>query len=247
LGGAGQPAQDSDRHFLVPLPPGTYPDSPELFGFYTYEIRVGHDRGTAARPFWSTAQARFGTPVVLEGVQHPCAPLRCNIFRVKNGILASSAYAQAYNQGTNLQSIPPNTQIWFVLYAQVRQADGSTMRNIELDKKEGSIIGRRQAGALKKLAGLNLSYVEGSTSFKIDRQATQNLQAPLQGHTLWQQSEVVALLQDMGLPEDTRLSILGVELLPEPNGSFDDPLGGNVGQVRVLRTSALYPVINLCC
>lgn len=241
------PAQDSDRHFLVPLPPGTYPDSPELFGFYTYEIRVGHDKGTPARPFWSTAQARFGTPVVLEGVQHPCAPLRCNIFRVKNGILASSAYAQAYHQGTNLQSIPPNTQIWFVLYAQIRQADGSTMRNIELDKKEGGIIGRRQAGALKKMAGLNLFDVESSFSFAITKQATQNLQAPLQGHTLWQQNEVIALLQDMGFPEDTPLSILGVELLPEPNGSFNDPLGGNLGQVRILRTSPLYPVSDLCC
>ena len=92
------PAQDSDRHFMVPLPPGTYPDSPELFGFYTYEIRVGHDKGTPARPFWSTAQARFGSPVVLDGVQHPCAPLRCNLFRVKGGILASSTYAKAFDR-----------------------------------------------------------------------------------------------------------------------------------------------------
>jgi len=51
----------------------------------------------------------------------------------------------------------------------------------------------------------------------------------------------------MGLPEDTPLSILGLELLPEPNGSFDDPLGANLGQVRVLRTSPLYPVSDLCC
>jgi len=166
---------------------------------------------------------------------------------VKNGILASSAYAQPYNQGTNIQSVPPNTQIWFVLYAQVRQADGSAMRNIELDKKEGGIIGRRQAGELKKLTGFNLSHVENATSFVINRQATQNLQAPLQGHILWQQSEVMSLLQEMGLPEDTPLSILGLELLPETNGSFDDPLGGNLGQVRILRTSELYPVSNLCC
>jgi len=240
------PAQDSDRHFMLPLPPGTYPDSPELFGFYTYEIRVGHDKGTPARPFWSTAQARFGSPVVLDGVQHPGASLRCNVFRVKNGILASATYVQAFHQGTNLQSIPPNTQIWFVLYAQVNQADGSTMRNVELDKRIGRILSRKEAGVIKKMVGINLLSVS-SVSYAMDRQATQNLQAPIQGHTLWRQKEVVALLKDLGLPEETPLSILGAELLPEPNGSFSDPLGANVGQVRMLRTSALYPVDNLCC
>jgi len=240
------PAQDSDRHFLVPLPPGTYPDSPELFGFYTYEIRVGHDKGTPVRPFWSTSQARFGSPVVLDGVQHPCASLRCNVFRVKNGILASSAYAQAYSQGANLQSIPPNTQIWFVLYAQVNQADGSTMRNVELDKRIGRILSREKSGVIKKMTGINLLSTS-IFSYATGRQTTQNLQAPIQGHTLWQQNEVVALLKDMEYPEDTPLSILGVELLPETNGSFSDPLGSNVGQVRILRTSRLYPVDKLCC
>ena len=241
------PAQDSDRHFMAPLPPGTYPDSPELFGFYTYEIRVGHDKGTPARPFWSTAQARFGTPVVLDGVQHPCDPLRCNIFRVKTGILASSSYAKAFHQGTNLQAIPPNTQIWFVLYAQVNQADGSTMRNIELDKRVGRVLMRREAIALRRQTGISLLNELNAVSYTAGRQATQNLQAPIQGHTLWQQNEVIALLKDIGLPEDTSLSILGVELLPESNGSFSDPLGANIGQVRILRTSALYPVDGLCC
>ena len=240
------PAQDSDRHFMVPLPPGTYPDSPELFGFYTYEIRAGHDKGTPARPFWSTAQARFGSPVLLDGVQHPCAPLLCNLFRVKGGILASSTYAKAFDQGTNLQSIPPNTQIWFVLYAQVNQADGSSMRNIELDKRTGRILSRKEAGRIKKMTGINL-LSDSIAFYATDRQATQNLQAPIQGHALWQQNEVVALLKDIGLPENTPLSILGAELLPEPNGSFSDPLGANVGQIRILRTSALYPVDNLCC
>jgi len=240
------PAKDSDRHFLVPLPPGTYPDSPELFGFYTYEIRVGHDKGTPTTPFWSTAQARFGTSVVLEGVQHPCASLRCNVFRVKSGILASSSYAKAFRQGTNIQSIPPNTQIWFVLYAQVNQADGSTMRNIELDKRAGRILERKEACALKKMTGLDL-FSKSVIHYAPGRQAIQNSQAPVQSHSLWQQDEVVTFLKDIGLPKNTPLSILGVELLPEPNGSFSDPLGANLGQVRILRTSTLYPVDSLCC
>lgn len=241
------PAQDSDRHFLVPLPSGTYPDSPELFGFYTYEIRVGHDKGTPIRPFWSTAQARFGPPTTLEGVQHPCPQLRCNLFRVKNGILATSSYAKAFHRGIDLQALPPHTQIWFILYAQVNQADGSTMRNVELDKRLGAILNRRQALGYKKNTGMSVGFeFEDSTTIG-SRKSIQNLQAPIQGHALWRQNEVVTMLNDLGLPQDTPLSILGVELLPEPTGSFGDPLGGNLGQVRILRTSALYRVADLCC
>lgn len=240
------PAQDSDRHYMVPLPAGTYPDSPELFGFYTYEIRVGHDKGTIARPFWSTAQGRFGNPAVLNGVQHPSPPLRCKVFRVKPGVLVSSSYAKAFHQGVNLQAIPPNTQIWFVLYAQVLQADGSTMRNIELDKRLGRVLSRKDAMVLTNQIGVNLLGAVSSGSL-VSLQLTQNLQAPIQAHVVWQQTEIVSLLKTIGLPEDTPLSILGVELLPESNGSFTDPLGANLGQVRILRTSALYPVANLCC
>lgn len=240
------PAQNSDRHFIVPLPPGTYPDSPELFSFYTYEIRVGHDKGTPEKPFWSTAQARFGAPIVLNGVQHPCAPLRCNILRIENGILASGTYAQAFYQGANVQSIPPNTQIWFVLYAQVHQANRLTMRNIELDKRLGQIISSREVRAIRQTAGISLSSISLITG-QIDRRNTQNVQTPIQGHTFWSQDEVATLLTDLGLPEETPLSILGIELLPEPTGGFSDPLGANVGEVRIFRTSPLYPVSQRCC
>jgi hypothetical protein len=48
---------DSPRHFFVPLPPGLSPESAELFGFFVYELRVGHRKG------WSTANARFGPPL----------------------------------------------------------------------------------------------------------------------------------------------------------------------------------------
>jgi hypothetical protein len=240
-------AADSDRHYLVPLPSGTYPDSLELFGFYTYELRVGHDKGSPATPFWSTAQARFGPPVVLEGVQHPCPSLRCNLFRVKNGILASSAYAKAFHNGTDIQALPPNTQIWFVLYAQVQQADGSTMRNIELDKRMGTVLNRTRATSYKRSTGLTLEYGHAGATATINRKLTENIQVPIQAHTIWRQEEIVILLKDFGLPEHTPLSILGIELLPEPSGNFRDPLGGNLGEVRILRTSALYPIKDLCC
>jgi hypothetical protein len=241
------PAQDSNRHFLVPLPSGIYPDSPELFGCYTYEIRVGHDKGSSINPFWSTAQARFGLPVTLDGVQHPCPPLHCN-YCLKKGIFTYATYAQAFYQGTDLQALPPNTQIWFVLYAQINQADGSTMRNVELDKRIGNILSRKrdELEVIKEMTGINL--LDESLGYSAeDRKLTQNLQIPIQGYTFWQQKEIVTLLNNMELPKNTPLSILGVELLPEPNGSFSDPLGANVGEVRILRTSALCPVDNLCC
>ena len=34
--------RSSDKFYLLPLPPGLHPESSEMFGFFTYEIRVGH-------------------------------------------------------------------------------------------------------------------------------------------------------------------------------------------------------------
>jgi hypothetical protein len=42
------------------------------------------------------------------------------------------------------------------------------------------------------------------------------------------------------------LSALAVELLPEPGSPFGDPLGQDLGQVRLLRTSPLTPVPAVC-
>jgi hypothetical protein len=66
-----QAGGDEGRHFLVPLPPGLNADSPELFGFFTYELRVGHAK------IWSTAQGRFGRALRTTGVQHPPPTLFC--------------------------------------------------------------------------------------------------------------------------------------------------------------------------
>ena len=63
----------SNRHYLLDLPKGLNPDSPELFGFFVYELRVGHDDSR-----WCTAQSRFGFPLRVTGVQHPVPQLRCS-------------------------------------------------------------------------------------------------------------------------------------------------------------------------
>ena len=57
--------------YLLPMPPGLHAESPELFGFFTYELRVGH-----TNRIWCTAHGRFGHPTRLSGVQHPAPPLK---------------------------------------------------------------------------------------------------------------------------------------------------------------------------
>ena len=121
--------QLSPIHYLLPLPPGLHNESNELFGFYTYEVRVGHsDR------IWSTAQGRFGHPIRVNGVQHPAPPLTCLVDRTPNGIKVTAHYAQALFSGKDVTSKPPKTEIWCMLYAQVRQADDRKNRNILLSE-----------------------------------------------------------------------------------------------------------------
>jgi hypothetical protein len=73
---------DSPVHFLLPLPPGIHPDDPELFGFWTYELRIGHAGTPGDLRWWSTANARFGSPLRVVGVQHPAPGLLCHAGRI---------------------------------------------------------------------------------------------------------------------------------------------------------------------
>lgn len=216
-----EPSANSNRHFLVPLPPNTDPGSPELFSFYTYEIRVGHDRGPIADPLWSTAQGRFGESLVLAGVQHPAPELTCSVIAEPGGAIHVRApYATPYVGLRRVLPRLPNTQIWIVLYARVVQADASTKRNIQID--------------LRRLHIPRVPQVKSSPLF-------------VEGEVSWSGDEVRTALQLAGLPEATPITALAVELLPEPNGSFNDPLGGDLGQVRILRTSPLSSVERDCC
>jgi hypothetical protein len=216
-----EPSPTSNRHYLLPLPPNTDPGSPELFSFFTYEIRAGHDRGPAANPLWSTAQGRFGERLVLEGVQHPAPELTCSVIAEPDGAIRVRApYATPYIGLRRVLPQSPNTEIWVVLYARVMQADGSTKRNIQIDLRRLRVPRRGQT----KSAPL---FVEGEIR--------------------WSGGEVRDALTQAGVPESSAISALAVELLPEPNGGFADPLGGDLGQVRILRTSPLSAVERGCC
>jgi hypothetical protein len=117
-------ATDSPRHFWVPLPAGLTSDATDLFGFFTYELRLGHVTG------WSTAQGRFGRPLRVTGVQHPLPGLACSVVRTRRGIEVSALFADPTYAGQSLRPFPPVTQLWILLYAQVHQADDQDMRNL---------------------------------------------------------------------------------------------------------------------
>ena len=183
-------ANDSDVHYLVPLPPGLHTDSLELFGFFTYEFRVGH------KIPWSTAQARFGRQLRNTGVQHPLPQLYCNANRNEKDVIVTAPYAQTVFDGRNVTAKPPRTEIWALLYAQVRMADDSDERNVLLSDK------RLFVPQLRYAAGAYFPY------------PSINSDATPQGVTGWSNSDVENMLELYGLPLDSSLSILCVEMMP---------------------------------
>jgi hypothetical protein len=107
--------------------------SSELFGFFTYEIRLGH----AAR--WSTAQGRYGPPLRVAGIQHPAPTLSCTVWRDNEGIRVSAPFAMPVLDGRPLQPIFPCSVMWVLLYAQAQQVDGTGRRNVLLSRKQALV------------------------------------------------------------------------------------------------------------
>jgi len=221
----------SPVHYLLPLPPGLHDESNELFGFFTYEIRVGH-----SNEIWSTAKGRFGHPIRVNGVQHPAPPLKLLVDRRPEGIVATAQYATAVFNGRNVTSRPPKTEIWCMLYAQTRQADAKDNRNILLSE-------------------VKLKYIEPkakSNKFKI---VAVNLDAPATGVQGWTEAEIQQLLERFNLHKNTHLSVLAVEMMPRydqyiiegptPDTSIR-PLSHELGQYRILRTSRLVAAPEIC-
>jgi hypothetical protein len=263
-------ATNSDRHFLIPLPPGLHAESNELFGFFTYELRVGHDK------IWSTAQGRFGRPLRTTGVQHPSPTLFCTCHRDEVKLLVEAPYAMAVMNGKNITADPPRTEIWALLYAQVNQVDGKDYRNILLDERKLSLIPKKFEEVL---------YPNG---IQVLAKGAQNGQA--RASTQWTDPEVKTILSLLGLPEDSPLSVLCVEMMPHfgtfqqpaaaatsggimiqgetnlvgkvlgirgnidavgaPNTTAQQeglrPLSSHLGHFRILRTSPLTPVPDVC-
>jgi hypothetical protein len=232
--------------FMLSLPPGVTAEDVQLFGFWTYEFRVGHAK------LWSTAQGRFGRPDRVSGIQHPPPNLICSVNRTEQGITVSAPYATAQLNGRRVFSPPrdPQTEIWFMLYAQATQADGASQRNILLGHAAGTPLGHAAGTPLGPSGGGPRAYRE------------------------FPQKEVIAWLNLLGLAQTSSLSVLAVELLPfgqvqsrtEPSpdpaapattGTADaaapdaavlsaDPLGTGLGSRRILRTSPLTALPSIC-
>ncbi|MDO8967280.1 hypothetical protein [Algoriphagus sp.] len=245
---------DSDRHYLLPIPAGLHPESPEMFGFFTYEFRVGHahfiDRekeddqlgaltfstvqefevvgGIPKGNLWSTAQARFGRELRVTGMQHPVPTLLCSLNRNENHMYVSAPFAKAVFQGKNVTSKPPRTSLWTLLYAQVHQADGLDHRNILLAERRMNIDVRANTDPkdLKRINELtersyfkpdlpkygkglfeaNQAQLSSATFFANIRESH-----PV-GTAVFTSQEIADYLIDLGLPEDSPLSVLVVEV-----------------------------------
>lgn len=212
------PAGNSDRHFLVPLPPNTDPASPELFSFFTYEIRVGHGPGAPADPFWSTAQARFGEAMTLEGVQHPPPELVCSVtVGPGRAITARAPFATPYLGLQQVTPWQPNTEIWFV----------STRGSCRPTARAGATSSSTSGPAERPASASRCRWRHRPKAGGPTRRCATRSPAPA------------------STPRPRSPS--SPSSLPEPNGSFTDPLRGDLGQVRVLRTSPLASVEEDCC
>ncbi|WP_426611293.1 hypothetical protein [Bradyrhizobium sp. McL0616] len=215
------PSAGSAKHFLLPLPDGVDANSLALFGLWTYELRIGHVGE------WSTAQARFGRPLRVAGVQHPAPTLYCAAGRVgppdhASGILASAPLATsvtAEGKRLRLRDLPGNTSMYFLLYAQARQADGLAWRNI--------LLVTRQGNAVRTHDNVSQSRDVRASAFFTDE-------------------EIRGALDHFLLSRDSRLSILAVELMPEGTVPQKTPLTDELGSRRILRTSPLEPVHAVC-
>jgi hypothetical protein len=226
------PSAGSAKHFLLPLPDGVDANSLALFGLWTYELRVGHRKreictsGSVVGQ-WSTAQARFGRPLRVVGIQHPAPTLYCAACRVgppdhAPGVLASAPLATSVTKDgkrLSLRGLPGNTSMYFLLYAQAKQADGLAWRNI--------LLVTRQGDAVRSHDNVSQSRDVRATAFFTDE-------------------EIRGALDRFLLPRDSRLSILAVELMPDGTMPHKAPLTDELGSRRILRTSPLEPVHAVC-
>ncbi len=246
-------------HYLLPLPPGLNPESDELFGFFTYEFRIGHGHWSNRNDnLWSTAQGRFGRPLRITGMQHPAPTLLCNVNRDNNLLYVNAQYAQAVWNGKNVTSDPPRTSLYALLYAQVKQADDLDYRNILLDEKlmtwKKNFIVKEKTLVLEEnvktnifqesqklhtgiqLSGINTSQFnfDEASIIKGAEIAIFNDQ-PKSAMGFWTNTEIAQNLLMLGLPEDSLLSVLVVEIfgnitnIREHINKFNRPQPGVAG------------------
>lgn len=257
-------SEENPKRFLLPLPEGLHHDSDELFGFFTYEIRLAHKKEC-----WSTARARYSRPLRINGLQHPAPDLICNAFRSNESndksIVLTAYHANAVLKGKNITAFPPNTAIWYLLYTQVMQADGESYRNILIDS--GPMFYKPKI--TKGIDGTT-GYIRESG----DRPGVAEIPVSI----------IRNKLKQLGLPANNSLSVIAVEMFPIDNqwqyvknkwiqindnykfkkpqqmidaefiseykaktSGWGNPLTDFLGFYRIYRSSKLVPVGDICC
>jgi hypothetical protein len=174
------------------------------------------------------------------GVQHPAPTLTCTVNRDEEKLYVTAPYAVAVHSGKNVTADPPRTEIWALLYAQVKQADNKEYRNILLDdrvlaanmrvehdkavlwKAKYTMEERRllQRASVRNFKG-EVSHASSGPAFKLADSLTVNKDATKYGTAIWTDSEVVQLLHQYGLPVNSPLSVLCVEILPHITNIYD--------------------------
>jgi hypothetical protein len=139
----------------------------------------------------------------ITGVQHPAPTLFCSVNRDELAISVSAPHAVAVLDGVNVTATPPRTEIWALLYAQVTQADGLSNRNI--------LLGEKLLVTPSPTVGTTVPV----NVFKINRDAV------VYSLATWSNNEVSQVLALMGLPISSSLSIVCVEMMPNPNTYLD--------------------------
>jgi hypothetical protein len=208
-------------------------------------------------------------------VQHPAPTLFCTCHRDEVRILVEAPHAIAVLNGKNITASPPRSELWALLYAQVRQADGLDNRNILIDDRRLSLIPRIYGEVIT---------LEGDVVL-----AKSNRNGPAWSSVEWDDATVKMLLNNLGLPVDAELSVVCVELMPHfgsfvreaqpatttaatvgqdsltegvfamrgntgapgapgtpAQSSVVRPLTQHLGHFRILRTSPLTPVPEVC-
>ena len=221
-----------DRHFyLLPLPPGLHHESPELFGMFTYEFRYGH-----TDKIWSTAQGRFGRALRVAGLQHPAPALTCLLNRDEKIISVNAPYATAVFEGKDVTASPPHTSMWALLYAQVKQADGLDFRNILLNELELKPQAKKHPKEISEdirfdlleknkilkekgfpLVNITPELVHQNTY----QQIAWEKESKKEAYGRWSNKDVNEMLDLYGLPIDSPLSVVCVEVFGHITNAFE--------------------------
>jgi hypothetical protein len=158
-------------------------------------------------------------------VQHPAPQLYGSPDRNEQRLRVSASHSVAVFDGRNVTSRPVRTQLWALLYAQVRMADDSDNRNILLNDR------------LMRPAPERIMDDAGNVVF-----SSENSDAPKRAIAEWDNAEVSAMLKSHGLPADSNLSVLCVEMMPTADHFLmNDQERGNFGALLNIRGADSLP------